>query len=137
MDAKTLYPGHNDNEVWESDYQPIIDSFGQVLVQVDEDNYQGDSYIMYKREKEYGFLIFGWGSCSGCDALQQCHTYEEIDELMSQLKNDIKWFDNLEQLKEYVQSKDHEGEYYWRYDEGKEFINKIMEYEEAQHETNQ
>ena len=96
--AKELY---KDKGYW-YDYQPMLEEFGEILVQVDEDNYQGDTFVVIKSDNKFGYLVFGWGSCSGCDRLQACNTYEEIQELMDSLYNDIKWFESLNSLKEYI-----------------------------------
>lgn len=123
--AKELY---KDKGYW-YDYQPMLKEFGEILVQIDEDNYQGDSYLLYKRDNQYGFLIFGWGSCSGCDALQSCDNIDEVQELMDQLFSDIKWFDSLEEVKEYL-SKDaiQELKYYYRTTEFKQFRKQVYEH---------
>ena len=123
--AKELY---EDKGYW-YDYQPMLEEFGEILVQVDEDNYQGDSYLLYKRDNQYGFLIFGWGSCSGCDALQSCDNIDEVQELMNQLYSDIKWFDSLEEVKKYL-SKDaiQELKYYYRTTEFKQFKKQVYEH---------
>ena len=123
--AKELY---KDKGYW-YDYQPMLEEFGKILVQVDEDNYQGDSYLLYKRDNQYGFLIFGWGSCSGCDALQSCDNIDEVQELMDQLYSDIKWFDSLEEVKKYL-SKDaiQELKYYYRTTEFKQFKKQVYEH---------
>ena len=82
MKAETLYPNFS---YCESDYQPIVDSFGNVLIQVDDADYQGDTRVLYEKDGKYGYLNFGWGSCSGCDALQACCNIEEIQELINSL----------------------------------------------------
>lgn len=84
------------------DYTPILNNFGEVILREDEDNYQGDTHAVIKSDNKFGYLAFGWGSCSGCDRLQACDTYEDIQELMDSLYHDIKWFESLESLKEYV-----------------------------------
>lgn len=123
--AKELY---EDKEYW-YDYQPMLEEFGEILVQVDEDNYQGDSYLLYKKDNQYGFLVFGWGSCSGCDALQACNNIDEVQELMDQLYNDIKWFDSLEEVKEYLSNVDiQELKYYYRTTEFKQFKKQVYEH---------
>lgn len=98
----------------EYDYYPIINDFGDILFKVDEDNYYGDSYILYGNvfgDGKYGFLNFGWGSCSGCDALQACESWEEVQELYNSLKNDIIWFDNAKEAYDWFTAHDWEGEY--------------------------
>jgi hypothetical protein len=110
------------------DYQPILEEFGNILIQVDDNDYQGDSRVLLQNGNKYGILIFGWGSCSGCDSLQGCDSYEEIDELMQDIYNDIKWFESLDSCKSWVKNRDWELQYSYHCDETKEFINKVLNY---------
>ena len=69
--AIKLYPGIKDSFMFgPSDYQPIINHIGKVLVQEDDEDYQGDTFVLLEKDSKYGFLNIGWGSCSGCDAVQ-------------------------------------------------------------------
>lgn len=124
--AKEIY--ENDGFSW-YDYQPMLDEFGEILIQVDDEGYQGDSFLIYKNDNKYGFLTFGWGSCSGCDALQACDTIDEVQELMDNLYNCIIWFDSLQELKNYI-SNDASEELKWYYhaDIFKEFKEKVLNY---------
>lgn len=130
MLAKKLYPELDRDGFFYTcgDYQPIIDSIGNVLLEVHDSDYQGDSRILYEKNGKYGYLIFGWGSCSGCDALQSCDSYDEIDELIDGLVESVKWFDSLEELKEYFRNKDWELEYSWHAIETRDFVTKVLEY---------
>lgn len=125
-DLRELYTRHN-----YLDYDEVLESFEyEIVVQVDDDDYQGDTRVIFKDGERYGFLIFGWGSCSGCDALEACNNFEEIEQLQNELFNNIQWFDNLKDLKQYVNNKDFELEFYWR-EETKEFINQVLGLEET------
>jgi hypothetical protein len=132
--AKELYPEYwieeqeKDYFFGPSNYEPIINEIGNVLIQVDDEDYQGDSRILYEKDGKYGFLIFGWGSCSGCDALQSCNSIKEIQDLIDDLLNDVKWFDSLEDLKTYFKQKDWKLDYSWHYDETKHFVKKVLKY---------
>ncbi len=90
QDVRTLYPNLRD---W--DYGPLLGSLGEIVVRVDDNNYQGDSRVLYRaagdRDGIWGFLFFGWGSCSGCDALQACDTYEDVEKLRQGLAESIAW----------------------------------------------
>lgn len=109
--ARTLYP---ECEYRSSDgtrklyfnspgnYNPIIRSFGHVIIQVDEDAYQGDTIVLLGKDDRYGFLVFGWGSCGGCDALQACNSYDDIDAVIRDLENTIIWFDTFEAAHTYI-----------------------------------
>lgn len=124
--AKEIY--ESDRYFW-YDYQPMLDEFGEILIQVDEEGYSGDSFLIYKNDNKYGFLTFGWGSCSGCDALQACTTIDEVQELMDRLYNYITWFDSLQELKDYI-SDDASEELKWYYhaDIFKKFREKVLNY---------
>lgn len=132
IDVKQLY----ENERWGwCDYQPMLDAFGKIAIQVDDDDYQGDSRLLYDENGKIGVLIFGWGSCSGCDALQACGSLGEVQELCDSLQEDIKWFDDKAQALEYFANHDWQGDYSWHQMETKKFINKCIEYLSADHQT--
>lgn len=125
-DMKEIY--EEDRWGW-YDYTPMIKSFAEkVLVQVEDDDYQGDTRVLLQDNNRIGHLIFGWGSCSGCDALQGCcGNYDELNELANDLYNDIKWFDTVQEALDYFNNHDWEGDYCWHIDETREYINKCKE----------
>jgi len=132
--AHELYPSYVEDEkngyfYGPGDYQPIIENLGTVLIQVDDQYYQGDTRVIYLKDNKYGYLNFGWGSCSGCDVLQGCGNMADIQELMDGMNESIKWFDSLADLKEYFKSKDWELEYSCNDEGQKEFIEQVMQYE--------
>lgn len=110
-----------DNWGW-YDYQPMLEAFGEILLQVDCGGYQGDSYLIIKNDDKYGYINFGWGSCSGCDALQACTNIHEVQELMDRLYLSIEWFDSLDALKEYFKETDWPLKYEYSIPEFKEFL---------------
>jgi hypothetical protein len=114
------------------DYQPIINSFGDILVQVDDDNYQGDSLILLEKDGKYGLLQFGWGSCSGCDALQSCESHEDVDELIESLHNRIVWHDNIKDMIKVIRTRDWDGCFMDK-DLVREFQSKFEKYLEITH----
>lgn len=122
-----LYPDLvEDNYFSTSDYQPIINYFGRVLIQIDDDDYQGDTRVLLKSNSKYGILIFGWGSCSGCDALLGCVSESELNELINDLDNSIEWFDTIEEVSEYISSDDRDLSYYTHSNKWGEFKNAIL-----------
>ena len=124
VDAKKIYG----DEIGWYDYQPMLEAFGNIAVQVDDDAYQGDSRLLYDEDGKIGTLVFGWGSCCGCDALMACNTIEEVQELCDDLQNQIRWFDNKQQALAWFHTHDWEGDYSWHYDETREFIKKCSDY---------
>ena len=114
------------------DYTPMLEQFGEILIKVDDDDYQGDSYLIYKKENYYGYLRFGWGSCSGCDALQACNTIQEVQELMDALYKSIIWFTSLAELKKYFANKDWALEFSWHIEYFKNFVNQVEKLNEKE-----
>ena len=134
MIAETLYPDAIEDDYWFGayGYQPIIDYLAGgsefVLLQVDEADYQGDSYVVMGTsiDRPVEFLNFGWGSCSGCDALQACDSFEELDVLIGELQRDIVSYNSGYDLLQALTATDHR--YHWYVDAFKnEFIPKLKE----------
>ncbi len=108
------------------DYQPMIDSMGYtILIQEDDRDYQGDTYILFHDGERLGILIFGWGSCSGCDALQACDSYADAEALRDKLLESILWHDGVEALGDYVESHDWEGDFMYHTDIGPQFLTRL------------
>ncbi len=109
-------------------YNDIIDSFEyDVLHQVDDNDYQGDTRVLFKDAFKYGYLNFGWGSCSVCDALQACNTLEEIEQLQERLYNSIQWFSNKEETLKWFKGRDWETTYEWHIEETKRFVSEVID----------
>lgn len=127
---REIYPGCETEKYFNApiNYDPLLESFGyKVVLKVDDDDYQGDSRVLFKNKKEeYGYLIFGWGSCSGCDALQASSSYNDLEELQQKLFEDIKWFYSLEEIQGYFKQKDWELEYCGHSEETKKFIKSVL-----------
>lgn len=139
-DIRKIYPNaiyrYSDGEEYFGgvyDYNPLLQSFDyEIIIQVDDHDYQGDSRLLFRDVKDrYGILIFGWGSCSGCDSLQGCSSFEELEELRKELHNDITWKDSDKDMLQYMTEKDWELEWCWHYKETKAFIGAVIGYLEG------
>jgi hypothetical protein len=128
IDVTKLYNGYTTGWFHVGNYRPMIEAFGNIAVQVDDCDYQGDTRILYDNDRKIGFLIFGWGSCSGCDALQACENIEEVQNLCNELQDDIKWFDSKEEALAWANEKDWDTEWFWHENEGREFVQKVIDY---------
>lgn len=106
----TIYKDHKPGYSLCYDYAPLIKSLGDVIIQHDTDDYQGDTLVLYDYGNDnYGYLCFGWGSCSGCDALQDCETYQEVAKLRDKLKSSITMFDSRQACLNFMKHHDWEG----------------------------
>lgn len=110
-------------------YDKLISSLEhEVVLQVDDNDYQGDSRVLLRDGDRYGLMVFGWGSCSGCDALYACDTLAEVDELRKKLAGEIIWKDSKSEMRQFIESRDW-GVQFISYDRGetKEFVEKAIE----------
>lgn len=88
------------NEVKINGYESLIESMGvKILVEESTYGYQGDSILLIQSNSsdKCGFLVFGWGSCSMCDAFEACKNLEDYDNLRKSLYQGIFWDNNLEE----------------------------------------
>lgn len=126
IDVRTLY---EDDGGWGwYNYTPMIEAFGKVAIRVDDKDWQGDTRILYDNDGEIGYLIFGWGSCSGCDALQACEDFEDLQRLCDQLQEMIDWFESRDAALTHFREHDWRGDFSWHSDETREFVDKAIAY---------
>ena len=102
----------DDGRIYLACYHSLIEVLNyDILIFVDEDDWQGDSLYLLKNNDKYGLLKFGWGSCSGCDALQACESFDDVYTLLNNLNDEIIWFDSKDEINKYLFSKDWDVEY--------------------------
>lgn len=110
--AKQLYPGvFDDSHYGPSDYTPIIEHCGTVIERHDDDNYQGDTRVLLEANGRLGYLEIGWGSCSGCDCLQGCSSWSDLQELIDEITTSVRWFDSKSEALQWFKDHDWAGEY--------------------------
>ena len=122
-----VYPNSREDGYFSvSHYQPLLESLGhEILVQIDDENYEGDSRLLLENGERYGILVFGWGSCSGCDALDACSSLAEVRELRKDIYERIVW-GNAEETLSYLRNHDWRGDFSWNR-ETRDFIEKAIE----------
>lgn len=110
-------------------YNELLDTFGlERVIQVDDGDYQGDTRVLFRDGERYGYLNFGWGSCSGCDALQACSNHEEATKLRDGLFNSIVWKPDALAMLRYFVNRDWPLDYAWHVKETRDFIQKVIKY---------
>lgn len=72
-------------------YDEIIATQGEIIGQWVMGTWQGDYIYLLKNDDKYSFFVIGYGSCSGCDALESCDNDEEFNELKEDIINRIAW----------------------------------------------
>lgn len=114
-DAKQAYPPCYDDQDYfyaPYDYGPILESFGEVVFRWDQDDYQGDTIALVADGDNIGYVDFGWGSCSGCDALQASDDYEDVASLRNSMAEQVTWRSAGDMLT-WLQAHDWRGDYSW------------------------
>lgn len=97
-------------------YDELVTSRGaEIIAAESDDDYQGDTYYLLKDGDQFGYLVVGWGSCSGCDALEdaQDRSFAEVQELRDSLINDILWGAAAEILA-HIEGRDEANDWYVR-----------------------
>lgn len=69
-------------------------------------NMHGDAVMLLDTPDEIGLLAFGYGSCPGCDALQDCDTPDKVVELMTDFVRSVRWFGSMSDLIAFVEHPD-------------------------------
>lgn len=103
---------------FETDSFDYTDAFEGYEIKVSKTlgSYQGDILYIIQDDDRFGFVGVGYGSCSGCDALQACNTAEDVLSLFNRIRSDIHWEDNALSLYEWLQDREHNLQWYGYYE---------------------
>lgn len=95
--------------------QSLLEPFFEIVLSEHIGHYEGDSLFVLKNrhdyswarsdDKQWGFLVTGFGSCSGCDAWEGAETGLQKFQLLAEEIEGIKWFPTLKELQDYVTDK--------------------------------
>ncbi len=108
-------------------YSEVLDSLEvEILLQTDVGDYHGDTYVLLRHGDRLGLLVFGWGSCGGCDALQECDTLSEAHALRDKLWGEVHWEDSSADLLTYINAKDWELDFSWHTGSLRGFLSKAV-----------
>lgn len=111
-------------------YSDVLDAmeFDQILHEHEEGDYQGDSYLLVSKDGRLGYLVYGWGSCSGCDAAQAVCSQEDANDLRDEIWGGIRWFDSSTEALNYFTGTDFELHFYGSRETFKtDFLDKVID----------
>lgn len=101
-------------------YESIVDSWGnEVLDWQIHGDYQGDYGVLLRDGDQFGWVVIGYGSCTGCDALEGVYGDREgILALSEGLRSSVVWGSAAE-LAELLRPviEDPDGAQWYSYDE--------------------
>ena len=110
---------------FDGDYGDLVSSFGYEMVREERvGDYQGDLYYLLRDGDRWGFLAVGYGSCSGCDALQACEKPTDVESLRESIHNNILWANSSGELWDRLVALDWKGNWYG--EEGKAVGRKFL-----------
>jgi hypothetical protein len=100
LEITDRYPSH-------LDLIKTFDTDVEILLDVGDDDDQGDSRVLFRSGSRFGHLIFGWASCSGCDALATTDgSIAELTTLRDNMLTSVHWEDAAEDMARYLAEKD-------------------------------
>jgi hypothetical protein len=131
QDLHEVLADQMDEEFYPSvSYTQLVKSIGvEILNEAEFGDYQGDIIFTVRDRRKHGILVCGFGSCSGCDAIQSITEYDRLDEkkigdltaLRDQLAGSIYWGEeNGSGLETRIQSAKDENGAYWFWNDGEE-----------------
>lgn len=121
--VKAMFPDAQTKYGLNFDYGPVDEFVGKAVVSVSDGDYQGTTRILYQNKEDpslYAVREYDWGSCSGCDFMQGCNTWDELLEYVQHAVDGVEWGTASETLK--VLDKMEADTREWRQEEVKEFI---------------
>ena len=117
-------------------YGRMVESWGfKVLNFSTVGSYQGDHLVLLADGARRGFLVIGYGSCSGCDALQAAEPWgyddDEADwtdlvKLSDQLRDEIEWRDSGADMAAYLSGLDPANAWWLHEDESPAIIRRYV-----------
>ena len=110
-------------------HEDLVDSFEvetRLWINVGP-SYEGDCLILLQDKENYGCLIFGYGSCGGCDELEGSYgNLEELTTLRNRYWDSIEWKSRAEMC-EYFLSDDAQLQWWGHAAEFKSFKAQVLE----------
>lgn len=114
-------------------HELIEDRAIKILLDTEDNDYQGNSFLLVQRvppTRDLGFLSYGWGSCSGCDALEAAYgDPQALAELGDELVAGTRWFDGAEALYAWMQDEEsHDLQWWGHSDAFKRWLREVTEW---------
>ena len=94
-------------------YEQLVESWGHTVISFDTTgHYQGDHEVLLRDAAgRWGITVIGYGSCSGCDALESVTPWGSdgdwslVVTLAESLAADVTWFDSTDAALAWIDAK--------------------------------
>lgn len=131
----------------EIDYDDLVrEAAGEWANMATFGSYQGDYLYLFRDDGRVGYLIVGFGSCSGCDWLEDVVGYgswarrtetdqeklrADLDNMVETFRNGVRWFDSDEALVDSIWG-DNDANYWFRHEaDFRKAMDKVLAGEEV------
>lgn len=115
------------------DTEDIVKGWGlEILAEKRFGGYQGDhAFLLRNHDGQIGLSVIGYGSCTGCDYLQDlCYEAQvtgdwiKVVELSKERLAEVHWENSMKELMAWVDEVSQVGSHWWTYDtEAMEWLN--------------
>jgi hypothetical protein len=104
-------------------YEDIVRSWPYEVLDFETfGSYQGDHLALLKNGDAIGLVVFGYGSCSGCDKLEAITPWDDDEDsdwqplidFAATLRDAIHWEGDRDQLREWIDARPENN--WWSYD---------------------
>lgn len=121
MSAKPEWAGEHGTS-----YEQIVGSWGYDVLEFETfGSYQGDHLALLRRGEEVGLIVFGYGSCSGCDELESIAPswwddddpgdWRPVIDLSDRLRKSVHWSPSRDDLREWIDATPEN--HWWSYED--------------------
>jgi hypothetical protein len=108
-------------------YEELVDGWGYEVVTFDTiGSYEGDHFVVLRDGERYGWVVFGYGSCSGCDELEAAAPWNEdgdwteVVKLSDELRAKVEWHDLAAALADRLAALERGNEWWLNDSEGRD-----------------
>ena len=103
-------------------YDCIAKQLGDVIHETRIGDYVGDYLYLLADDARRGFLVQGYGSCSGCDAWEACLSAKDAQDLIEYMYNSVHWEDSPDAMFRWIRDRDWKGQWTWHEEETCTFL---------------
>lgn len=121
-------------ETYGTSYEEIVASWGYEVLSFDTcGSYQGDILVLLADGEKRGFVVIGYGSCSGCDLLESVQPsssdgdWSGVEEIRNDLHERVHWELDAAAMVQYIETKDAANEWWLHDDEIRGVLNRYRE----------
>lgn len=124
MPVLTVLPRIKERYWWNK----LLTTFPVEILVHEADPVEAADLVLWRSvEGPYGFVSFGYGSCSQCDELEACSTYAEVAKVRKEMWERVHWEDNACNMFSWMYARDWKLQWYGHVPHAGKFITRSAE----------